>query len=215
MDVWRAVPSAGAVTAACVAGEARTLIFRSVQENLQHAVLRPLAADAFLILSEGHTGKWYNVEAQPLPPITRDHLVTIARNLGASSLTVANDSSPLLGEGVPVHHQRSMVLRFRLCLAEVKLAERARRGEATVSHDYTWVVRVRPDAHFHCKLCVPHAPLARSWGAFHRDFVAILTRDAAEIALGAPNDSIAACSSRSRAPSQRREEWCMPCLCAA
>eukprot|EP00966_Prymnesium_polylepis_P071819 1668068-Prymnesium_polylepis.1 len=225
--IWRAQPSMSALTAACVAGEARTLVYRSVQTSLHRAVLEPLRADSFLVLSPVHTGKWYDVSAYPLPPITHLELLSAAQHLQAVSLIVANDSSPLFRapslSGLAANHlQRAMVLRFKLCLDEIHRAERwrgkrhaaTRAGGAVSAQEgalgvYRWVVRTRPDSHYTCALCVPSLRGAEvhGWAVFYRDFVALLSRDAAETALGAPNGDIATCSLRSRAPAQRREEW--------
>ena len=122
-DIWRATPRASSLTAVCVVGEARTLIFRPVQDNLAQFA-KPLSADLFFVLSSVHTGKWYSVSQYPLPPISQNDLLVAAEQLRATSLTIANDSSPLLESLtlVPAHHQRAMILRWRLCLDEIELA---------------------------------------------------------------------------------------------
>ena len=57
-DLWRAHPGLETVTAVCVAGEVRTLVYKAAQEHLAYSLLDPLNADVFLVLAPKHTGLW-------------------------------------------------------------------------------------------------------------------------------------------------------------
>ena len=189
----------------------RTLVYEEVRDNLARAVIEPLHADAFLVLSSGHHAEWYDKAKQPLQPIGEAEMLAAARSLDASSLVILNEAAALTGSGaarVGRHHiQRSLVVRWGVCLAEVTAAE-ARRPRP-----YTWVLRARPDAHYRCHLCLPPPAAARGlWAAVARDFAVLMSRAAAEVALGAPDERIATCNVRSPRWAVRREEWCTPCV---
>jgi len=216
VDTWRATPPhPPSPTAACIAGEARTLTLEPVRAQLVHSMLRPLRADALLVLAASHTPTWYvhprgeRTIAPATPPST---LLHAAREIGAMSLIIANDSSPLVAEVALArgagHIQRSLVARWGVCLREIVAAEGAR------SRRYDYVVRARPDLRYGCKLCVPRMlpPHAAEWALFIRDYLSLMPRRVADHALGRPSAGPATCNERTPRWSRRREEWCNPCL---
>lgn len=169
---WRAEPSQTSITAACVAGQARTLVLDEVMQNLRAAALLPLFADSFFVLSPEYTPLWGEWKTRPSPNSSSSRLLDVARQLGATSLAIADDASLLRGPLVPNvshrHIQRTLFLRFGVCLEEIRWAESLR------ARSYTYVLRTRPDAAYACKLCAPSDVgswgVARVWGAFARDF---------------------------------------------
>ena len=58
-------PSRDALTAACIVGETRSLIFPVVQRRLREGLLRPMRADAFVVLAKSQPGsEWTAISAQ-------------------------------------------------------------------------------------------------------------------------------------------------------
>ena len=229
-QTWRRAVGNDGQTAACVAGEARTIVLPNVQQNIQAAVLSPLRADAFLVLAATHTSAtagtpiaWYDERIQPMLNISHAMLLNTAKRLSAVSLVIADEGGDLLSSAETAAHanghiQQGLIARWTLCLREIRYVEDGVRGRP-----YRFILRARPDLRYSCALHLPPLSFGPAstpgqvrpspeWAAFNFDYFAFFTRGAAEVALGQPDPSIPTCNVSSHKYMVRREEWCQPCL---
>ena len=201
----RRAPSADAEVAACVVGQARTLIYPAVQKRFRSSVLDPLRADSFVVLSSTWSSRVeYNGRVEPVnltQSQVEDRLPAAAAYLDPVSSVLTDDDSLATAapeawrhcfNGTAPPSERSscspytpLAYSWRGCLMMIRAAEAER------SMTYRIVFRTRPDA----IPVLPLAPLprldawtarpamARSWAAFHWDFAAIMTRDVADVSL--------------------------------
>lgn len=202
-------------TAVCIAGEMRALIFKQVQERLRQAVLEPLQADSFLVLSRTWSIGWharYRIwQHDMLPNVSMkdvDEAIAAIRPVRAMVAGTDDELFNMLGlsrqaldsivtcsrdQGKATHclppTQVPLALRWRVCLDLIETHELSR------GRPYRWVVRTRPDVVVSCAFRAPLTEFRRlltgrnklmtspRWVAYAWDFLAYLTRAAAQISL--------------------------------
>ncbi|CAG9465533.1 unnamed protein product [Pedinophyceae sp. YPF-701] len=178
-----------------LAGEVRTFVLPGAAERWMKIVVDPLDADVFMnVALEANTQMSPHNGGKPPPPHerytrSREQLDVAVRPFGDKlrNLTVASDAEL---EGDPWWRGEAVTfpgLHFR----QAKLLHAMRHQERARGRPYAWVIRTRPDLYMDCTL-PPPAEWPHPWdrsveGMFglYYDFIAVLPRAAAELALNA------------------------------
>lgn len=146
-------------TAACLAGEARALVYANVHTTLQSNLLAPLEADAFLVLST----RWSQIGTGKGAPhaVSEEAIAAALSYLQPVRHSISREDNATRFERMVDAYQPgcsssegrdvcmgqlAVALRWRECLGLVEEHESRVRQQP-----YSWFVRVRPDAHLVCR----------------------------------------------------------------
>ena len=175
--------------AVAVAGQLRTISY--VLHSLLHNVLRPLRADLFMDVSPVDTVRGAHKERDA----TAQAIMAINGTLRPLHLLVDAGNASWSREKSTFY---GLFLRWGRLLVVIQQQE-ARSGA-----QYDWIVRTRPDIVYTCALTVQVLRQAtRGRSVLKWDFVALLTRRDATVALGLRNRSQLSCI------CSRRVDYCV------
>ena len=232
----RRAPSADAEVAACIAGQARTLVYPAVHQRFRSNILNKLGADGFAVLSAS-----FSEHANLTTDRVRTLLPAALTQLDpVSSVVTDEDSLATMAPAAFQHCFRSkdsfgvyrsfyrgcspyltLAISWRGCLTMIGAAEAERPAP------YRLVARLRPDL----LAMHPFAPLplgarwsgplaTASWAAYRFDFAALMTRDVAEVGLRqfertGTTPSCGGYESAASCAGVKADENCNPCLVGA
>jgi len=227
-------------TAVCLAGEVRALLLEQVSTYLKESLLRPLHADLFMVVSLEETKGWHTwTNNHSSVAYSKQALHAMRRVLLPTQMIVVRDGAELhtaahklyLDEESSnctkgLHSFQALFLRWSVCL---KMIEQSESRRLSPLFKYTYVVRSRPDIYlagvFSSSLLHQRFPSPNSrWIAYAWDFIAIMSRSAADTSLRQCSlmKNASECwlanpdnyTLRSNFASQKIVgEFCNPCVC--
>jgi len=189
-------------TAVCTAGELRSLMDTKVSHYFALALLQPLHADLFMVVSLSHTQSWHKWSSGQFNLSNISSAVhNLRHTLKPKEMAIAADGRELdlLAQSFHLdletrqcrkglHSFQSLFLRWRICLSMIQRSEGSRRRLISPGWSYSYVIRTRPDVYL--AGAITPAVLRRKlfapsgkWIAYAWDFVAIMSRSAADTSL--------------------------------